>query len=216
MFENCTEIRSFFSSYLDDVCEPQQLKSIRFHLEDCRACRVELDHLQTIQSDIRSLPRQRIPSELALQMRVRLSQDLHADWVSRLQVRMDNALRPVLLPATGGILTAVIFFGLIFGTNFVPPRGLPDVPTALATPPRLRELPPLNFNTDDDQLVLLTQVDAAGRVMSYEVISGHISPELRHKLDRVMYFSVFDPATTFGMPTDGKVLLSLSRITVRG
>lgn len=216
MFENCAEIRSIFSSYLDDCCEPQQLKAIRFHLEDCRACRAELDRLQTIQSTLRSLPRRRVPSDLALQLRVRLSQDLHDDWVSRLQVRMDNALRPVVLPAAGGILTAVVFFGLIFGTNVVPARTLPDVPTALATPPRLRELPPINFNTDDDQLVMLAQVDAAGRVMSYEVISGHISPELRHKLDRVMYFTVFDPATTFGLPTDGKVLLSLSRITVRG
>ena len=84
------------------------------------------------------------------------------------------------------------------------------------TPPRLRELPPINFNTDDDQLVVLTRVSAAGHVLSYEVVSGQVSPEVRYNLDRLIYFSVFEPATTFGTPTDGKVLLSLSRITVRG
>ena len=216
MFENCMEIRSLFSGYLDDSCKQSQIKSIRFHLEHCAACRFELDRLQTIQSDLRNMPRRRISPELALRLRVLLSQHLHNDWLGRLRVRLDNSLRPLFVPALGGVFTAVVLFGLLMGSNAVPPITYPDVPLALATPPRLRELPPMNFNTDDDHIVLLTRVDAAGRVMSYEVISGHISPELRYNLDRLMYYSVFDPATTFGMPTNGKVLLSLSRITVRG
>lgn len=216
MFENCTEIRSLFSSYLDDGCELVQIKSIRFHLDQCAACRLELDRLQTMQSDLRALPRRRMSSEQSLRLRVLLSRHLHNDWLGRLRVRLDNSLRPLFVPALGGVFAAVVLFGLLMGSNVAPPVTHPDVPLALATPPRLRELPLINFNTDDDQLVFLTHVDAKGRVMSYEVISGQISPELRNNLDRLMYFSVFDPATTFGLPTDGKVLLSLSRITVRG
>ena len=127
----------------------------------------------------------------------------------------DNVFRPLVIPASGGILTAVIFFGLIMGTQFVPPATLPDVPLALVTPPRLRELPPIDFNTDQP-VVLLIQVDAGGRLMSYKVLSAQVSPEFAHQLDRLIYFSVFDPATTFGRPTDGHVVLSLRRINVRG
>jgi hypothetical protein len=90
------------------------------------------------------------------------------------------------------------------------------VPLQLVTPPRVRELAPINFNTGDQPVVLLTQIDAAGRVMSYRVLSGHLSPEISRDLDRLIYFSLFDPATTFGKPTDGQVVLSLRRITVRG
>jgi hypothetical protein len=36
------------------------------------------------------------------------------------------------------------------------------------------------------------------------------------RLDRMIYFSVYKPATMFGKPTDGEVVLSLRRITVRG
>ena len=216
MFETCTEIRSYFTDYLDDRCDRDQLRSIRFHLGDCGSCREELARLQTIQSELRALPRRRIPPELALQMRVRLSHRVHNEFLSRLRIQFENALQPLLIPASGGVLTAVIFFGLIMGTNFVPPSRLPDVPLSLVTPPRLRELPPINFMTDDEPVVLLAQVDAGGRVMSYRVLSGQVSPERTHSLDRLIYFSVFDPATTFGMPTDGQVVLSLRRITVRG
>jgi hypothetical protein len=211
------EIRHQFTSFLDDRCTREQLRSIRFHLDYCDACQAELDQEQALQAELRALPQRRVPAELALQMRVRVSQGLHHRLLSALWMQFDNVLRPLLLPASGGILTAIIFFGLIMGTQFVPPSTLPDVPLSLVTPPRLRELPPIDFiNTGDQPVVLLTQVDAGGRVMSYRVLSGEVSPEFAHSLDRLIYFSVFDPATTFGRPTGGQVVLSLRRINVRG
>jgi hypothetical protein len=74
----------------------------------------------------------------------------------------------------------------------------------------------MNLGSGDQDLLLLTQVDAAGRVMSYRVLSGQVSPQFAHNLDLLIYFSTFDPATTFGKPTGGQVVLSLRRITVRG
>jgi len=216
MFESCSEIRTHFTDYLDDRCNRDQLRSIRFHLGYCRACWEELARQQEVQAALRALPRRRVTPELGLQLRVRLSQRLHTRLLRPLWVRVDNVLKPLLIPASGGVLTAIIFFGLIMGSQFVPPSSLPDVPLTIVTPPRLRRLPPITFNTEDYPVVLLTQVDAGGRVMSYRVLSGQLSPELSHRLDRVIYFSLFDPATTFGKPTDGQVVLSLRRITVRG
>src|SRR5258706_3708096 len=102
MFENCTEIRSLFSSYLDDGCELAQIKSIRFHLDQCGACRLELDRLQTVQSDLRTLPRRRMSSEQSLRLLVMLSQYLHNDWLGQLRVRLDNSLKALLVPAVEG------------------------------------------------------------------------------------------------------------------
>jgi hypothetical protein len=218
MFENCTDIRAMFDSYLDGCAERDELKAIRFHLVYCEACRRELELAEAIQADLHTLRHKQVPSELALALRVKLSQELHDDWVSRWKVRFENSLKPLLVPASGGVLAAIVCFGLLLGSSSMPlpPVGRPDVPLTLVTPPRLRELPPINFNTDDDQLVVMTRVNSLGKVVGYEVISGSISPELRYQLDHLIYFSVFEPATTFGTPTDGKVLLSLSRITVRG
>ena len=57
---------------------------------------------------------------------------------------------------------------------------------------------------------------ADGQVLDYKVISGQDSPEMMQHLDRIIYFSVFQPATMFGKPTNGHMVLSLRRITVRG
>ena len=47
-------------------------------------------------------------------------------------------------------------------------------------------------------------------------IDAHTTEWLKPELDRLMYFSVFRPATLLGKPTEGDAVLSLSRITVRG
>lgn len=216
MFETCIQIRDHFSDYLDGLCAPETLKSIRYHLGYCGACREELDRAEAVQADLHSLPRRRVPAEVALQLRVRISQQLHHEFLKALLVRLENAVRPVVLPASGGVLTAVIFFGLIMGSQVVPVTNIPDVPLLPTTPPRVQELAPIDFNTGDQPVVVLTSVSAGGRAMGYRVLSGQHSPELMQRLDQLIYFSIFQPATMFGKPTDGQVVLSLRRITVRG
>jgi len=216
MFESCIEIRTLFADYLDGVGDHETLRSLRFHLTYCAPCREELERCQAIQADLRALPRRRVTPEVALRLRVRISQELHRNLLGRLWVHVQNTLQPLLLPASGGVLAAVICFGLIMGSQVVPVTNIPDVPLQISTPPRVRTLAPIDFNTGDQGVVLLTRVDAAGRVLSYKVLSGQQSPELMHQLDRVIYFSLFDPATMFGKPTDGQLVLNLRRITVRG
>jgi hypothetical protein len=216
MFEGCVEIRSHFSDYLDGLCETPVSKSIRFHLNYCAPCRQELQLWETMHADLREMSRCRVPPELALRLRVKVSQGLHRNVLNQLWVWIDNVLQPVLLPASGGVLAAIVCFGLIMGSLVVPVTNTPDVPLGLVTPPRVLELAPFYFNTGDTPVVVVTHIDADGRVRGYRVLSGEHSPELLRQLDRVIYFSIFQPATSFGRPTDGQVVLSLRRITVRG
>jgi hypothetical protein len=188
--------------------------------------------------------------DLALRLRVRLSQHLNRHYWAGLSVRLENLIKPLLIPATGGVLTAVICFCLIMGSGVAPVTNTPDVPLQISTPPRVRALAPslylamgsgvdpltnttnvplqivtpprvralapMDFNTDDNPLVLVIPIDAAGRVKGYRLLSGQDSPELTQRLNRMIHSCLFRPATTNGIPTDGEVLLSLRRITVRG
>lgn len=216
MFENCVEIRNHFSDYLDDRCPPEARKSIRYHLSNCDVCRERLAQWQLIQQDLRALPPRQVSPELALRLRVQMSHQLHKKSIASLWVRLENALRPLLLPATGGVISAVICFCMIMGLWVAPITDVPDVSVELVTPARVQVLAPMDFNTGENGLVLVTQINAEGRVKGYRVLSGEHSPELMQRLDRMIYFSVFQPATMFGKPTDGEVVLSLRRITVRG
>jgi len=216
MFEGCVEIRKHYSDYLDGLCDPQALKSIRFHLTYCGCCRRELELWETMQADLRSLPRFQVHAELALRLRVAASRALHRNPLGRLGVWIGNALQPVLLPASGGVLAAIVCFCLIMGSLVVPVTKTPDVPLGFPTPPRVRALPAFDFDAGDAHVVVAARIDAGGRAMGYRVLSGENSPQLTYQLDRVIYFSNFQPATWFGRPTAGQVVLSLWRITVRG
>jgi len=216
MFESCMEIRNHFSDYLDDLCTPEARKSIRYHLSYCEACGEQLDQWQGVREELQALPRRQVPPELALRLRVQMSHRLNQSPFADLVVRFENALKPVLLPATGGVLTAVICFCLIMGSQVAPIITGPDITVQMVQPARVQQLAPMDFNTDDNGLVLVTQINAEGRVKGYRVVSGVGSPELMHRLDRMIYFSIFQPATVFGKPTDGQAVLSLRRITVRG
>jgi len=216
MFETCVEIRSHFSDYVDDLCTQEDRKSIRYHLSFCDVCREQLEQWEAVGEELRALPRRQVPPDLALRLRVQLSRRLHKTPLTALWVRLENCLKPLLIPATGGVLTAVISFCLMMGSGGVPANNGPDVTVELIQPARVQQLAPMDFNTGENGLVLVTQVNAEGRAKGYRVLSGQGSPELMQHLDRMIYFSVFRPATMFGKPTDGEVVLSLRRITVRG
>jgi len=216
MFENCIEIRRHFSEFMEGWCAPEVAKSIRGHLDQCAGCREELDRSELISTDLAALPKRRVPPHVALQLRVHLSQSLHRDILRRFWIFVENTLHPVLIPASGGMLTAIIFFGLIMGTNVVPVINSPDVPLNVVTPARVRELAPFTINADEQSVLVLAEIDAGGNVRGYQVLSGQKSPKLMDELDHLIYLSVFQPATSFGRPTDGQVVFSLRRITVRG
>ncbi|PYV30393.1 MAG: hypothetical protein DMG22_20490 [Acidobacteria bacterium] len=216
MFETCTEIRKFLSEYQDGAIDRDRFSSVRFHLTYCAACRQRMEEYQEVGACLQSLPQRRVSPELALRLRVQLSRRLHRNLVSRFLVFLDNALKPLLLPASGGVLGAVVFFALLMS---VPGASLVSVPGAViaaATPPRILALAPLNFPSGEEELVLVTHVNSAGKVLDYSVISGQSSPALLHRLDRMLYFSQFAPATVDGKPTEGQAVISLRRITVRG
>ena len=220
MFEPCHEIRDLFADFLEAGCPEDVRRSVRYHLKYCASCVQELDRWQQMLSDLHALPRRPVPESQALRLRVLLSQELHRNLLGRLLVRLENVFKPLLLPASVGTLSAVACFGLLFGMLIGP--GVrrvvekPDVPVQIVTPPRVLILYPIAFSDGDETVVVVTDVDAGGRVTDYRILSGERSPELKNRLDRMMLFSTFQPATMFGRPTNGELVLSFRQITVRG
>ncbi|MGH9328395.1 MAG: zf-HC2 domain-containing protein [Terriglobia bacterium] len=216
MFESCGEIREFFSDYVDGLCPPDVRRSIRFHLHYCPPCERALERAQMLTEDLRTLPRQPISHDADLRLRVRMSHELNRNVLARLAVRVDNLIRARLLPGSVGLAAAALCFCLIMGSEVAPVSRFPDVPLSFLTPPQVVTLAPLDFNTGNTPVVVMMYIGAGGQVAGYKVLSGQHSPELMRHLDRLIYFSRFTPATAFGQPTQGAVILSLGQITVRG
>ena len=219
----CSKIQRLMSSYLDGAVTRSQMAQINEHIEDCADCSAEYQSLRTAQQLVGSLGRKPAPPEVAMRVRVALARELanarRPRWESLL-VRWQNAFNAIMVPATAGLVTTIIIFGLLI--SFLYPTQLTaanDVPTAFYTPPELQFAP---FEmamgvSNTDALVVEAYVDANGRVQDYRILSGPddmkaLPPELKN----VLIFTTFRPATSFGHPTSSRAILSFSKIQVRG
>jgi hypothetical protein len=212
------------SSYLDGAVTRDQWAQIGEHLETCVQCSTQYESLRETQKLIGSLGRKLAPPAVALRVRVALSQELanarHHRWEALL-VRWRNAFDAVMVPATAGLITTIIIFGLLISFLYYPAQlsAANDVPTAFYTPPELR-FAPLELATgvsNTDALIVEAYVDANGRVQDYRILSGpddmkSLPPDLKN----VLIFTTFRPATSFGRPTSSRAILSFSKIQVKG
>ena len=217
----CKKVTANLSCYLDGELGADLRRQVTLHLQQCADCRRGYSTLRQTQSMVQSASRSEPPAELARALRVAMSQRAAASGRRRWQgamVRLQNSLNAFMLPATAGVLSAVIVFGSLINFISIPALAAgDDVPTTLFTPPRLASAPDSHFISSDALVVVEAYVDAQGRVEQYRVLGGAgDSPALRKQLDNLMIFTTFHPATTFGAPSPGRVILSLSRVSVRG
>lgn len=214
----CAEARVLFSPYLDGILNGHQMQDLGEHLKHCKQCGGEYRLLGQTQQALASLGRKKAPPELELKLRVALSQArMRPSPLAGLQVRLENALHAFMVPATAGMLSAIVFFGLLIGFFAIPTAGN-DVPTMLYTPPTLAMSPfSVNMDVKADSIVLEAYVDANGRVQDYRILSAPDDAHtLKPELENMLIFTVFHPATTFGRPTTGRAVLSFSNISVKG
>jgi hypothetical protein len=91
-----------------------------------------------------------------------------------------------------------------------------DTPLTLRTPARLRGTGPIELVTNTEELMVQVLVDQQGRVADYDIVPGNYTPEDVRDLRNRLLFTVFAPATVFGMPQQQTLLLSFRSVRVRG
>ena len=75
----------------------------------------------------------------------------------------------------------------------------------------------LSNSISSDSLVLEAYIDANGRVQDYRVLSSPDDTDaVDQQLKNMLIFTIFRPATSFGRPTSGRVVLSFSHVNVKG
>ena len=240
----CTTVQKKLAGYLDDAitgaAQVSERAGIREHLERCGACREELQRFRKLSVLLSRVPKNDPPADLAVRIRVAAAQaqaQHSQDWPSRLQrmkdraeILLDNVFRPLTLPATGGLFSAILVFALVF-QMIVPGitvRAVQnDVELNLMKPAELVSLSeyPQSWAPENNELELSlphgllvdVTVDAQGHMTDYQILSGPNSLELRRQLDQMLLFSRFSPMLSFGRPTaGGHVVLSFSAVRVRG
>src|SRR5207245_8662124 len=216
------QAKSLFSPYLDGAVTGAQMHAISRHLQFCALCRREYISLQQTQQLLAKVGSRKAPSDLALKLRVAVSQEAAHSRRPLLQnfvVRLENALNAFMVPATAGLVTAIAIFIVLMGFLAPLQADNPDVPLVLYTAPQLQQSAfgaPLD-SINEDSLVIEADVDSKGRVQDYRILSDSVqSKELLPKVKNMLIFTTFRPATSMGRPTTGRAVLSFSKISVRG
>ena len=221
----CTGIKRLFSPYLDGRMSGSEMRAFTHHIEQCADCAQHYAAMQRTQQLLASLGTRKAPADLALKLRVAISREAAQTRRPRFEgvlVRLQNRLNAFMVPATAGLVSAVLFFGLLLGFFALPTEleaSSGDVPLTLYTGPQLEQsaFGTSLGNVGDDALVVEAYVDANGRVEDYRILSqADEAKVVLPQLKNLLIFTTFHPALSMGRPTTGTAVLSFSKISVKG
>jgi hypothetical protein len=223
---SCQTVQRFISPYLDRALGEEERNRVTQHLANCRECAARSEQLRHLRAALRTLPVAAPPARLLARLqslaayeRARRLSQLSATarhWTDRVRLFADNLMRPLALPFAGGLVSALLLFGTLVPTLVFQINLRNDVPTAFYTEASLVETGPFGF-IDEDTTVEVT-LDERGQITNVSVPYGKTSKKLETDIATLLMFSRFAPATLFGQPTSGRVLVSFRRssIVIRG
>jgi Putative zinc-finger len=221
----CANVKGLLSPYLDGAVTGTQMQGLEAHLDGCPECMQEYRSLRQTQQLLTSMGRVQQPADLGLKLRLAISREAAEARRPRyegLRMRIENTLNAFMVPATAGLVCALLIFGLVTAILAMPGEvqaNNQDVPLVLNTGPELQENA---FGTtlssiNTDSLVIEAYVDSHGRVQDYKILSDPgESQELLPQVKRMLIFTTFRPAMSMGHPISSRAVLSFSRISVRG
>lgn len=224
---NCSAVRGSLWDYAAGALDQNQSLLVGEHLNGCRECSLHRAEVRSLSAGLRHLPRLSVGPLLDTKLRVIASRERSrqalrrnvsarfAEFRSRLKLTFDNLLRPIALPAVGGLLASFVCFGVIVDTLHFHPEWNDDIPVGLYTQVAIDDVSPFAVDTGKDVLVQLT-IDPDGMVSGFEIPQGTASPDQMKEIGNLVLYSSFTPATAFGEPVSGKILVHIQHVNVRG
>jgi hypothetical protein len=223
----CAEVREGFSSYLDGALSGVAMQSLAQHLDECGDCQTEFTALREIQNSLAAMGPAKAPAGLQARLRGALAEErargTHLAWPTRLAEVWRVKLAPMALRAAAGTAAALL---LVAGMSMA--AVVVDTPTAVqandeplgaVTAPHYlySEVPPQPIEFGREVPILIeAKVDEQGRVYDYTILSGPTDVSVERRVQANLLSSRFAPATVFGQPVAGRVVMTYTGISVRG
>jgi len=235
--KSCREVQASFSAYLDGAITGHEMQEIARHIEGfageseagsvegCEACARELAAWRLTENALATLGPAKAPADLPLKLRIAISRERarrESRWVDRLSLAWDNAVRPRLVQLSAGLAgslvlgSAVVLLGVVAAPQ---PVLANDEPLGAITSPHYLYSafsPSDVVSARDTPIVVEALVDAAGRVYDFTIVSGPQDESVRTRIADQLLGSVFQPASAFGVPVRGRVVVTFAGISVRG
>jgi hypothetical protein len=205
---NCSWTKRHLAEYQGGELAWLQRLAARAHLRWCEDCFEAYERAEDAAAWTNWLTPVRPPNRLEMSIRVAISHEQYEmrglrGWLRSAQQRVAPMLRPLAIRSAGVLASSLLLFGLLI-----------YMAQALFTAPSIEVMGPYALSQD---ATVLAFVDMRGGVYDIELpadLAGNV--RLRSELTNALLFTEFHPATRFGQPVPGQVLIHFTRTTVRG
>jgi hypothetical protein len=164
------------------------------------------------------------PARLQAQLRTALSiereRGTYLPLLGRIALIWKNSIAPLAVQGAGGLVAALILAAGIFrlfGPGVTVQANDDGLAHLIAPHYLYSQVPPQPIQTGREVPVLVdAKVNTRGIVYDYTIVDGPTDPAIRRRVEQNLLTSVFQPATVFGVPVDGHVMVTYTGVSVRG
>ena len=175
----CWSVKRRMNDYVDGRLRGGELTRFESHLSECGECELRIDEVRSVRSSLRSLPASQMPADLRVRLRVRASQErvvlleTNGSRILRFwntwKFRLDEMMRPITIPVTGGFVSSVALFAAFALTFSTTTRVVAyDVPVVYASN-LSANLVPMELQSPS---VVTISTDGSGRITDYTYSEG--------------------------------------------
>lgn len=222
---HCSWIQQHLLAYSEGELSGFARVVTRLHLQVCPSCLRDADLLEGARSPLKILSAPEPPSSLATQLRAAISVELARgnpwQWrINRWKASFREGMRPMAIRTLGGSLSALVLFSAIIPDLWsLPVKASDDVPLTYLTNglvSKAQQLPSKTLNPFSEDTEILVFIDTRGKMYDFELVSEEQreNARLRAEIAQLLLLAEFQPATFFGQPVLGRVLISFK--TVKG
>jgi hypothetical protein len=217
-------VQAEFSAYLDGAVSGVQMAAISCHLKNCDDCAKDFDMWRQVQRALGELGPQPAPARLQSRLRAAIAAErekgAHLPFYERALLIWRSSIAPLALRLSGGFAFTLVLAGALswmFGAPIAVQANDDAMANLVAPHYMYSQVPPEPISTQRDvPIVVDAMVDSSGRVYRYTILDGPKDDEVTVRVENNLLSSVFTPATVFGVPVRGHVVMTYTGVSVRG
>jgi len=222
---NCRWMQSRLTAYLDGGLSTPVRMLARLHLQSCASCFEEMERRESVANLASHISPAVPPKNLNLQLRLAVYNEMRREtWVTRtwraVRAGLRDSVRPLAIRGTGGLLAGIMLFGAVMPDLWtVRAASAEDVEVTylargLISPPSVAEMAPTEVHGN---VTVMALIGADGKLYGLELPDEFDkNRRLRADIANKLLFSKFEPATFFGRPVAGRLVITFSQHTVKG
>lgn len=218
----CFGAQRHSTAYLDGRLDAIKRSQVAAHVLSCDSCSSYFEEIGAVRGALSNFPRPLAPARLRTELRVLASRErqlielnggsrLRAAW-DRWRFRMDQMMRPLTIPATGGLLSSLILFGTLAFTIGTTTRVVSyEVPVAYQSEGEANQLP---FELRTAKVILNMSFDRTGHLQDYAFADGAAVDTGHLQYTNVM-MPQFPSVLALAHPTSGDIRISFTPLAFR-